>query len=209
MKDNYVITIARGYGSGGSHIATALSQKLGIPYYDEDILRMASDLSGINETYFWEANEKINKGKIAIATSKGAYTGDIYPINHKMHLSNENLFNYQAKVIRDLAIHESCIIVGKAANYILRTFNNVLSVNIQAPEDYCVKNIMERCALNSKDALAKIKETNTYRANYYKYYTGCIWNDASQYDLSISTNRITEDEATEIILDQVKKRFGK
>lgn len=199
---NYIITIARGLGSGGSHIAKDLSERLGIPYYDEEILRMASDLSGINETYFYEANEKINKGSLAVNSSEGVYTGKLYHENDKQYLSNENLFNYQALVIRNLALEGkvSCIIVGKAANYILRSLINVVKINIQAPEDYCKTNIMRRLLLNENEAVAMIRKTDRYRANYYKYYTGRGWNDPKEYDMTLNTGVLGEKYAADIIM---------
>lgn len=205
--NNYVITIARGLGSGGSHIAKALSKELNIPWYDKDILYMASDLSGINEQYFFEANEKIDKGMITIASSKGAYTGKIYDEQDKMFLSNENLFNYQAKVIRSLAMDsdESCIIIGKAANYILRDFPNVLKVNVQAPMEYCVESVMRRTSKKSKEAEKMISRTNKYRSNYYKYYTGRSWIDPREYDISINTSNMGEEKAVEFILYVLKQ----
>lgn len=209
--ENYIITIARGYGSGGSHIGRALSEKLSIPYYDEEIIQMASDESGINEQYFFEANEKINKGKLAIVTSRGAYTGTIYNEGDKKFLSNENLFNYQAKVIRKLAIAggQSCIIIGKAANYILRTFPNVVRVNIQAPMDYCISNIEERLSRTEEEAESKILEINKYRTDYYKYYTGREWNDPREYDLSINTASVGEDYAAELITKYLQDKILK
>lgn len=205
--DNYVITIARGLGSGGSHIAKALSKELNIPWYDTDILHMASDLSGINEQYFFEANEKIDKGLLTIASSKGAYTGKLYDEGDKMFLSNENLFNYQAKVIRSLALsgQESCIIIGKAANYILRNFSNVLKVNVQAPMEYCVGNVMKRTSKKPEEAEKMITKTNKYRSNYYKYYTGGGWLDPREYDLSINTATISEEMAVDLIIHTLKQ----
>ena len=113
--NHFVITIARGYGSGGSHIAHKLCNRLGIKYYDTEILDMASNLSSINEKYFYEANEKIKKGFLSVNNKKGHYTGRIYSVEDKQYLSNENLFNYQAKVIKDIAIENnvSCVIIGK------------------------------------------------------------------------------------------------
>ena len=168
---------------------------------------MASDLSGINEQYFFEANEKIDKGMITIASSKGAYTGKIYDEQDKMFLSNENLFNYQAKVIRSLAMDsdESCIIIGKAANYILRDFPNVLKVNVQAPMEYCVESVMRRTSKKSKEAEKMISRTNKYRSNYYKYYTGRSWIDPREYDISINTSNMGEEKAVEFILYVLKQ----
>lgn len=200
--DNYIITIARGLGSGGSHIAKDLSQRLGIPYYDEEILQMASDLSGINISYFWAANEKVEKGTLAIYNSTGVYSGSLYSVNDKQYLSNENIFNYQAKVIKNLALDgkHSCIIVGKAANYILRSLINVVKVNIQAPEGYCIANISKRLDLNEKEAYELIQKTDKYRTDYYKYYTGRVWTDPREYDLSINTAAFGVKGAADLII---------
>lgn len=205
---NYIITIARGYGSGGSHIAKRLSEELNIPYYDSEILKKAAELSGINEAYFFEANEKINKGQIAVKNSKGVYTGRLYSPDDKKFLSNENLFNYQAEVIKTLALEgkESCIIVGKAANYILRSLKNVVKINIQAPIEHCVANVSRRLELNTVDARKLIEKTDAYRSNYYKYYTGNSWNDPTEYDMTINTGALGEAYAVELIEKIVKDK---
>ncbi|MCD7725678.1 MAG: cytidylate kinase-like family protein [Clostridiales bacterium] len=205
---NYVITIARGYGSGGSHIAKRLSKDLNIPCYDEEILQMAADLSGINERFFYEANERIHKGAITINSSKGVYNGTLYHVDDKEFLSDENLFNYQAAVIKNLAMDgsTSCIIVGKAANYVLRSLKNVVKVNIQAPMEHCVFNIMDRLQKDEASAKDMIKKMNKYRSDYYKYYTGRKWLDPAEYDLSINTGALGEDYAAKLILQLVRDK---
>ncbi len=206
---NYVITISRGYGSGGSHVARKIAQQLGIAYYDEEILQMSADLSGINERYFFEANEKIRKNIIAINSSKGAYDdGKVYQAGDKRYLTAENFFNFQAQVIKDLAAadKEPCIIIGKAANHVLRGYENAIRINIQAPMDLCIKNIMERVLKSKDEAEELILKTNKYRSNYYKYFTGHNWLDPAQYDLSINTKALGEDYAVKLIIQLVKDR---
>lgn len=205
---NYIITIARGLGSGGSHIGKALSKELGIPYYDDEILEMASELSGINEAYFYEANEKIRKGQLAVNNSKGVYNSTVYKIGDKQYLSNENLFNFQALIMKNLALgnDKSCIIIGKAANHIIGSLNNVVSVNIQAPLNYCVKNIQRRMLKSEDEARELILKTDKYRSNYYKYYTGGSWMDCREYDLTINTEATGEELAVEFIKSMLKKK---
>lgn len=206
---NYVITIARGYGSGGSHIARQLSKELNIPYYDTEILTKASELSGINESFFFEANEKISKGQLVFSGRKTDYQWVIYPPQDKRYLSNENLFAYQAKVMLNLAASgsQSCIIIGKAANFVLRTFPNVLRLNIQAPIEKCVCNIMDRLVVDEKEARKAIEVTDQYRKNYYKFYTGREWLDPVAYDLSINTGTVSENDAARLIEMIVKEKF--
>ncbi|MCR5754878.1 MAG: cytidylate kinase-like family protein [Acetatifactor sp.] len=206
--DGYVVTIARGYGSGGSHIAHKLCNELGIKYFDSEILDRAAEMSSINEHYFYEANEKIKKGVLSLNTRKGHYTGNLYSADDKQYLSNENLFNYQAKVIKEIALgkKESCVIIGKAANRIIGSLKNVVSVNIQAPLPYCINNISERLMVNKNEAKELILKTDQYRMDYYKYYTGGKWDDPKEYNLSINTADCGEDYAVKIIIDYLKHK---
>ena len=208
--NGYVITLARGYGSGGSHIANKLCNELGIKYFDNEILDRASEISSINEHYFYEANEKIKKGILSLKSTKGHYTGTTYSVNDKQYLSNENLFNYQAQVIKDIALsgNESCVIIGKAANRIIGSLTNVLTVNIQAPLPYCITNITERLLVGKNEAKELIETTDNYRRDYYKYYTGGRWDDPKEYDLTINTASCGEDYAVKIITEYLKhKKF--
>ena len=138
MDKNIVITIARQYGSGGRTIAQMLSERLGIHYYDKELLRLASEDSGINEDLFRNADEKIKNTKL-FKIAHSVYHGELIPPESEDFTSMENLFNYQAKIIKKLAEQdESCIIVGRCAEYVLKDYDNVLSVFIHAPKEYCL-----------------------------------------------------------------------
>ena len=128
---NAVITIARQYGSGGKTIAAMLAKDLGINCYGRDILKIASDESGINERLFGMSDEKL-KHSVLMKLLKRPYEGDLIPPESSGFVSDDNLFNYQAKVIKELAESESCVIVGRCADYVLRDFPNVISVFIHA-----------------------------------------------------------------------------
>ena len=116
--ENRVITIARSYGSGGRKMGRLLAKELGYEYYDREILRIASDESGISEELFDQADEKQRLPLFRIA--REAYTGEVIPPDSDDFISNENLFRYQAKIIRELAATRNCVIVGRCANFILR-----------------------------------------------------------------------------------------
>lgn len=197
--DNFVITIARGYGSGGRTIGKELAEKLGIHCYDREILHLASDDSGINEALFHKADEKVT-GQL-FAKKKGVYTGDIIPPEDDDFVSDENMFNYQAKIIREKAMSESCVIIGRAADYILRTFPNTVSVNIQAPFDVCVAEIADRLSLSTKEAERKVSRIDKYRSEFYNYYTGLKWNEPSNYDICINSARIGRDRCADAIIE--------
>ena len=169
MENKIVITIARGYGSGGKTVGKMLSKELNIPFYDREILYMASDDSGINLNLFQKNDEEINIGLFDSSTKK--YNGGLIPPEDSKFTSKENLFNYQAKIIKSLAEKESCIIVGRCADFILKDYDNVIKVFIWAPHETCVNTIMDMFAMSEKDADKKIRKIDKHRSEYYHYYT--------------------------------------
>ena len=150
--ENVVITISRQYGSGGKTIAAMLAQKLGVNCYSREILKMASEDSGINEQLFGMSDEKIRHARW-LRTLSRPYEGELLPPEDKEFVSDDNLFNYQAKVIKELAQKESCVIVGRCASYILKDYPNVLSVFVHADEEFCLKCAMERNSMSEKEML--------------------------------------------------------
>jgi cytidylate kinase len=197
MDKKIVITIARGYGSGGKTIGKMLSKELDIPYYDREILYMASDESGINLNLFQKNDENVNKSLFDSKNHK--YEGDLIPPEDSDFVSKENLFNYQAKIIRDLAEKESCIIVGRCADFILKDMENTLNLFIWAPHDVCVKTVMDMYSFSEKDAEKKVRKIDRHRSDYYRYYTGRNWDDVRNFDLCLNTADKTYEECVEII----------
>ncbi len=198
----FVITIARGFGSGGRTIGQDIAKRLGIKYYDEEILRMASDESGIDEKLFKKNDEKI---KLPFFSRKGVFDGDIIPPGSRDFASEENLFNYQAHVLRKLAENESFVAIGRAADYILSDMENVFSFNIQAPFDACVKTVCERFALTPTEAEKRIKRIDKERADFYYYYTGKKWDDITNYDLCLNSEKLGWDKCAQMIIDYVQQ----
>ncbi|MDO5126974.1 MAG: cytidylate kinase-like family protein [Eubacteriales bacterium] len=205
---NYIITIARGFGSGGKDIATRLGKELGIPCYERQILTMASDQSNIDESVFVETDEKLRGKSIANWLRRIPVTGVVEPSSSNF-VSDVNVFNIQADIIRNLAETESCIIVGKCADDILRNYNNVISVYIEAPRAACVKSIMEKLHVSEKRANRLIYETDKYRAKYYSYYTsGKDWTNPINYDLVLNSDRIGRENCVKLIKEYVKIKFN-
>lgn len=207
MGDNYVITIARGYGSGGRTVGKMLAKELGIPFYDRELFYLASEDSGINLSLFGESDEKIKKGIFSPSTHK--YTGELIPPESSDFVSNENLFNYQAKIIRELAESRSCVIVGRCADYVLRDFENLVDVLVWAPPETCVQNIVEIEGLSEKDAERKIKKIDKHRSDYYRYYTGHDWNDVRNYSLCINSGRIGFQKTAQAIRQFAELKLGR
>ena len=133
---NYVITIARGYGSGGRTIGQMLARELNIPYYDRELMRLASDESGINEELFAKADEKV-KQSLLFKIAKKEYNGELIPPDREEFVSNDNLFAYQAKVIKDLAAEGPCVIVGRCADYFKRFTARGASLHTRSVRRLC------------------------------------------------------------------------
>ena len=206
--ENYVITIARGFGSGGKEIATKLGERLGIPCYERQLLTMASDQSGIDEGLFVETDERLRGKYIANWLRKIPFT-DVLEPREKDFVSDINLFNIQAELIRSLAKSESCIIVGKCADHVLKDFKNVISLYIEAPREACMKSVMSKMYISEERANQLIHSTDRYRAQYYNYYTGGKdWTNPINYDLTLNSDRIGRDSCIKVIMDYIKIKFG-
>jgi cytidylate kinase len=208
--DNYVITIARGFGSGGKQVGLALSRDLGIPCYESQILALASEYSGINKTRFVKVDEKLPLPFSFLPRLKDTPSTDhIVTPQDKRFTSAKNLFNIQTKIIRELAEKESCIIIGKCANYVLRDLNNVISVYIEAPRAYCLANVMDKMNATEEEAHRLITETDRYRAAYFKYYTrGRVWTDPVLYDMTLNSERVGIEKCVKLIKEYIKIKFS-
>lgn len=203
---NYVITIAREYGSGGRSIGKMLAETLGISYYDREILRLASDDSGISEQLFAKMDESA-KSTSLFRIAKDAYTGEVIPPDREDFVSNENLFRYQAKVIRQLASTESCVIIGRAADYILKDFDNVLRLYIHAPFEVCVKTVMDMYAYDEETAKKTIRKIDKRRAEFYRYFTGSDWREADHYDLCLDSHALGWEKCVRLVKAYLEIRF--
>ena len=204
--EKVVITIARQYGSGGRTIGQMLSEELGIPYYDKELLKKASEDSGIHERLFAVADEKLKNSPLLRITKK-VYQGQLIPPESGGFTSMENLFNYQAKVIKELAEEESCIIIGRCADYVLRDYDNVLSVFVHAPEAYCIEQAKAKLSMPDKEIRKYIQKTDKERAEYYKHYTGREWTDARNYDLCLDSSKLGMQKCIEEIKAYMEVRF--
>lgn len=203
--DNYVITIARGFGSGGKTIGKMLSEKLGVTYYDKELIKVASEESGISESLFGISDEKVKK---SIFKHKNK-SDEISSPNSGNFTSEDNLFNFQAKVIRELADKESCIIIGRAADYVLRDRDNVVKVFVFADKDFCINKVLELFPVkDSAEASALIEKTDRERESYYKYHTGNEWDNARNYDLCLNSSQLGFEKCVDIISEYLKIRFS-
>ena len=206
MDKKVVITIARQYGSGGRTIGEMLAKDMGIHYYDKELIKLASEDSGINERLFVNADEKIKMTKLFKMVKK-VYNGQLIPPESDDFVPDHNLFNYQAKVIKQLAEEESCVMIGRCADYVLKDYDNVLSVFIHAPKDYCMEQAAKKVSMSSRELEKYIAKTDKRRAEYYKFYTGREWTDARNYDLCLDSSKLGFERCVEEIQAYLKVRF--
>lgn len=206
--DNFIVTIARGYGSGGKEIGSKVAEAYGIQCYERRILTLASQLSGIDEDEFKKVDEKIREknwrtilNKLPMVTTSEAML--------QKFVSDDLLFEYQAKIIRTLKDSESCVIVGKAADYVLRDCPNVVSVYIEAPREYTRRRIMEKQFVPPDIADNMITRTDKYRADYYAQYThGNYWTNPVNYDITLNSARLGIDGCVNMIKLCLKEKLG-
>lgn len=206
MADNFVITIARGFGSGGKEIASAVARDLGIHCYENRILTLASQRSGLDRSRFLQADERLSGSKLSYSLRDLPRT-----LNPKAEdrgfKSNVQLFHYQAEIIRELAETESCVIVGKCADFILKEYEHVYSFYIEAPRAYCLPRIMKKMNISEAEANRLITKTDKYRADYYKYYTGGnYWTNPINYDLTLNSYKVGQKNCIELIKEYVRMR---
>ncbi len=195
-----IITIARGMGSGGRTIGKMLSDALKIKYYDKDLIKLASEDSGINEAFFGRVDEKL---KSSFIKRGGVYKGGVIDPSSREFTSDRNLFNFQAKIIKELADKEPAVIVGRCADFILRDREDVIKLFIYCDEDTAVRNVIEAYGGSEKDAKKLIETTDKDRREYYKHYTGREWTDARNYNICLNTSRLDYDTCLEIILGYI------
>lgn len=196
-----IITIAREMGSGGRTIGKMLSEDLGIKYYDKDLIKLASEDSGINERFFGLVDEKL---KGSFLRKGGVYKGELLSPDHRDFTSDQNLFNFQAKIIKQLADKEPAVIVGRCADFILSGRRDVVKVFVYSNMETAVKNVVDMYGVSEKEAQKIIERTDKERSEYYRHYTGRDWTNAKNYNICLDTSNMDYTKCIEIIKSYLK-----
>ncbi len=156
--DNFVVTFARGFGTGGKAIASQLAKELGIHCYENRILTLASQLSGLDENVFQEVNEKLREEGGFTSFLRGLPRAKGYISRNEKFKSDDRLFDYQSQIINELADKESCVIVGKCADYVLKNRPNVVSIYIEAPRAFCVERTIANMGVTPRWQMPRLRE---------------------------------------------------
>lgn len=184
-----IITIAREYGSGGRLIAQKVAQKVGLVYYDNEVIDLAAREMGMDV----DAIRKVAEQK----SSSFMYTMSSSAFSLPL---NDQVFVMQSKIIRHLANHDSCIIVNGCADYILEDYDDVLSIFIHAPLESRIRRVKEDYQEVHDDYKKYVTKRNKGRSNYYNYYTTKKWGHLKNFDLTINSD-LGIDEVATIIAD--------
>lgn len=207
MDDNrMVITLGRQFGSGGREIGKRLAESLHIAYYDKELITIASKESGLCPEFFEKADERASHG-LSYAFALGfPFFGNVSPYND--YLSNDTLFKIQSDTIRKIASENSCVIVGRCADYILREDSRCVNVFVHSSLEKRIERIVERDQLTVEEAKSRIEKTDKSRASFYNYYSNKTWGAASSYHLSIDSCALGMDETVRFILQFVCRKLG-
>ena len=201
-----IITISRQYGSGGREIGEMLANKLGIPFYDREVITRAAKESGFSETVFENVEKKATSSLLySIAMGMGAYGSHDIGFTH---LSlDDQVYLAQSNVIRKMAQEGPCGIVGRCADYILRDYKDVIHVYIWADLAFRKERAVTRYNLQEEKAEENIIKIDKRRANYYNYHANDKWGRAENYHLSIRSDYVGIEKSVELIADYIK--FGR
>lgn len=194
--EDHIIVIGRQYGSGGRQLGKLLSRRLGIPYYDKELLREAADKLGFRADLFEQADEKRPSRLMSMVGAN--YGASTYFTSGA--LNGGTLYQMQSDVIRNLLEKGPCVIVGRTADYIGRDLPNLISLFLHADKDVRARRTLERNPrMKEEDAALWLDRQDTARSDYYNYYTGRKWGSADNYDFCINTSRLTPEQTCEIV----------
>lgn len=200
-----IVTIGRQYGSGGSEIGKRLAEDLGLHCYDKEILRMNSNESGIKESYFHLADERA--GNRLLYKIISGLTPEMGAPSFGSHLvSADNLFRFQSEVIRKLAAEESCVIIGRCADYVLEGTKGLVRIFLYADMEDRVERIRSKNLYESGDVVKNIRRIDKERRDYHRYYTGRSWEDVANYDVMLNTSVLGVEGTVEAIKDYIRRR---
>ena len=209
MNDNLIITIGRQFGSGGREIGKRLADLFGIAYYDKELIKLASEESGLCKEFFEKADEKASQSII------GGLFGTRFPfisdgaIPYGSCLSNDALFKIQSDVIRELAEKQSCLFVGRCADYILRDHPRCVNIFVSASKEARIERLMHIHHISTEAAEELMEKADKKRSAYYNYYTNKTWGMASSYNFSIDVSVLGIDETVEFMKSFIERRLNK
>lgn len=209
LPRNYVITIGRTFGSGGRALGRLLADKLGIAFYDKELLVKAAEKSGMSAEYFEQNDERMPRFISGLFSFNLGYNPMAYYAGSSS-ISSDSIYQAQCDFMHDIASAGPCVIVGRSADYVLRDLDNLVNIFVHAPIDVCVKRIVDRAdTVTPEQARVLAERTNKLRANFYNFYTDKRWGAACSYDLTLDSSLMPLDALADIVIAYLYGRLGR
>ena len=195
---NKVITISRQYGSGGREVGQKLAGALGIEFFDNKLLEVAAGNSGIHQSHFEENDEKRSNSFLYLLSTTYGQGGVPF---------DDTLFFAQLEAIQKIASEQSCVIIGRCADYALRDFSKVLNIFISAPFEARTKRAVEVYNIAEKHAADYVKRIDKQRTSYYNYYTDKRWGQPQNYQICLDSSALGIDRTVELLKTYVDEFY--
>ena len=207
MSEKFVVNVGRQLGSGGLEVGKMLASRLGIDFYDKELINLASEESGLCAEFFERADEKTQEGPRGLFSIRFPFVSES-SIPAMNSLSNDALFKVQSDVIRKLAEEKSCLFMGRCADYILRDNPRSVNIFITSNKEDRIKRLVNRLELSAEDAERFMEKGDKKRAEYYNYYTSKKWGIASSYHLCINSSMLGIEGTVDFLESFIRKRLG-
>lgn len=206
MAYKTVVAIGRQYGSGGRQIGEALASLMGVPFFDRELIKLAAEKSGISPDAFAHIDETATNSLLyALSTGSHLLSGHFSSISDLP--MNDKLYILQNNIIRDIVKeNESCVIVGRCADFILRDEPNCMSVFIHAPFETRAKRVMEGNDISMSAAETRTQKNDKKRASYYRFYTNREWGNVKNYEISVNSSVLGIPGTAKLLLEFIKAR---
>lgn len=202
MAEKLAITIGRQFGSGGREIGKRVGEILGFRVYDKELLLMAAEKNGINADYLRRVDEKATNSLLyTLALGSSLYGARNFGVDVPI---NDQLFITQTEIMKNAVEEESCVFIGRCADYVLRNHPARISVFIYADKEARIHRVCEQHGVDRDEAINMINKTDKSRVNYYNFYTGRKWGKFDNYHLSLDSSLLGIEGCAQMIADVAK-----
>lgn len=201
-----IITIGRSFGAGGRELGQKLAGLLGYDYYDKELLVDAARNAGLDTTIF-EKNDERAPGFLSGVLSMSMGYSALAWYTGPNSAGGESVYRAQSDFMRRVASQGPCVIVGRTADYVLRDFPGTVNIFLHAPEDVCIRRIMDRGDCDKPEkARSILRKTNRLRAEFYNFYTDRTWGDSATYDITFDTSKLPVDAIASLVIAYIEAR---
>lgn len=207
LPEKYVITVGRTFGSGGRALGKLIADKLGIAFYDKELLVKAAEKAGMSPEYFEKNDERVPRFFSGLFSFNHGYNPMSFYAG-SASVTPDSIYQAQCDFIHEIANEGPCVIVGRTADYVLRDMDNVVNIFVHAPVTDCVHRILGRAeSLNEDEARSLAERTNKVRSAFYNFYTDKRWGAAASYDLTVDSSLLPLEDCADFIIEYVTRRL--